>query len=47
MGYGIHRQLTNLGWECIVVAPSLIPRKAGVRVKTDRRDSVSLDDRRG
>jgi transposase len=41
-GYGIHRQLTNLGWDCRVVAPSLIPKKAGDRVKTDRRDSVML-----
>jgi transposase len=41
-GYGIHRQLTELGWDCQVVAPSLIPKKAGDRVKTDRRDSVSL-----
>ncbi len=41
-GYGIHRQLTNLGWDCQVVAPSLIPKKAGDRVKTDRRDSLML-----
>jgi transposase len=41
-GYGIHRQLSELGWECQVVAPSLIPKKAGDRVKTDRRDSLSL-----
>lgn len=41
-GYGIHRQLTELGCDCRVVAPSLIPKKAGDRVKTDRRDSVSL-----
>lgn len=41
-GYGIHRQLTELGWDCQVVAPSLIPKKAGERVKTDRRDSVML-----
>jgi transposase len=41
-GYGIHRQLTDLGWECQVVAPSLIPKKAGDRVKTDRRDSLML-----
>ena len=39
-GYGIHRQLTDLGWDCQVVAPSLIPKKAGDRVKTDRRDSL-------
>lgn len=41
-GYGIHRQLKDLGWECMVVAPSLIPKKAGDRIKTDRRDSLSL-----
>src|SRR5688572_18779254 len=41
-GYGLHRQLTELGHECIVVAPSLIPVKAGDRVKTDRRDAVML-----
>lgn len=41
-GYGLYRQLTDLGWDCQVVAPSLIPKKAGDRVKTDRRDSLSL-----
>jgi transposase len=41
-GYGVHRQLTDLGHECLVVAPSLIPRRPGDRVKTDRRDAVSL-----
>jgi transposase len=41
-GYGIHRQLTDLGWDCIVVASSLIPKKAEDRVKTDRRDALSL-----
>ena len=41
-GYGIHRQLTDLGWDCQVVAPSLIPKKAGDRIKTDRRDSLML-----
>ena len=41
-GYGIHRQITELGWACQVVAPSLIPKKAGDRVKTDRRDSLML-----
>lgn len=41
-GYGIHRQLTEFGWDCQVVAPSLIPKKAGDRVKTDRRDSEML-----
>lgn len=41
-GYEIYRQLTEQGWDCMVVAPSLIPRKAGDRVKTDRRDSLGL-----
>ena len=41
-GYGIYRQLRELGCECQVVAPSLIPKKAGDRVKTDRRDSLML-----
>src|SRR6202046_760538 len=36
-GYGIQRQLTVAGHECAVVAPSLIPRKPGERIKTDRR----------
>ena len=41
-GYSIHRQLTKLGHPCQVIAPSLIPKKAGDRVKTDRRDSLML-----
>jgi transposase len=41
-GYEIHRYLTDHGWNCMVVAPSLIPKKAGDRIKTDRRDSMSL-----
>lgn len=41
-GYNTHRHLATLGQSCQVVAPSLIPKKAGDRVKTDRRDSVSL-----
>jgi transposase len=41
-GYGIHRQLTALGHKCIVVAPSMIPRKPGERIKTDRGDSEKL-----
>jgi transposase len=40
-GYGLHRQLIDLGHDCIVVAPSLIPIKAGDRVKTDRRDEIT------
>ena len=41
-GYGIHRQLIEAGYECAVVAPSLIPRKPGERIKTDRRDAIKL-----
>lgn len=41
-GYGLHRQIVDMGHDCIVVAPSLIPVKAGDRVKTDRRDAVML-----
>src|SRR6202163_607191 len=41
-GYELYRQITSLGQECLVVAPSLIPKKPGDRVKTNRRDAVSL-----
>lgn len=41
-GYGIQRWLTQAGHDCIVVAPSLIPRRSGERIKTDRRDANSL-----
>ncbi|MFC0694349.1 IS110 family transposase [Paraburkholderia humisilvae] len=41
-GYTIFRQLQELKQECQVVAPSLIPKKPGERVKTDRRDALSL-----
>ena len=41
-GYGLHRQLTALGHRCTVVAPSLIPRRPGDRVKTNRRDALQL-----
>lgn len=41
-GYGLHRLITSLGHPCTVVAPSLIPRKPGDRVKTNRRDAVGL-----
>ena len=41
-GYGLYRLLRELGHDCIVVAPSLIPLKAGERVKTDRRDALML-----
>ena len=41
-GYGLHRQILEAGHACEVVAPSLIPKKAGERVKTDRRDALKL-----
>jgi transposase len=41
-GYWLYRYLSRGGWTCSVVAPSLSPRKPGDRVKTDRRDAVTL-----
>ncbi|MFN3973538.1 MAG: transposase, partial [Gemmobacter sp.] len=41
-GYGIHRQLTDMGHDCELVAPSMTPSRPGDRVKTDRRDAVLL-----
>lgn len=41
-GYVLYRHLTNKGLDCRVVAPSLIPKKPGERVKTDRRDAVEI-----
>jgi transposase len=41
-GYGLFRLIEELGHNCSVVAPSLIPRKAGDRVKTNRRDALNL-----
>jgi transposase len=41
-GYGLYRQLTDLGHVCDVVAPTMIPKRSGDRVKTNRRDSVTL-----
>jgi len=41
-GYGLYRQLLELGHDCQVVAPSLIPKKPGERIKTDRRDAGKL-----
>jgi len=41
-GYDVYRQLIDLGQRCDVAAPSLIPKKAGDRVKTDRRDATTL-----
>ncbi len=41
-GYELYHPLQGFGHECDVVAPSLIPRKTGVRIKTDRRDAMAL-----
>jgi transposase len=41
-GYWLSRDLTKKGYEGGVVAPSLIPKQAGDRVTTDRRDAVHL-----
>src|SRR5215467_6159974 len=41
-GYWPYRLIKSLGHECLVVAPSLTPKKPGDRVKTNRRDAVSL-----
>ena len=41
-GYGLQRALARRGYACQVIAPSLIPKRAGDRVKTDRRDGLRL-----
>ena len=41
-GYGLHRLIKGLGHDCVVVAPSLIPKKFGEQVKTNRRDAQNL-----
>jgi len=41
-GFWLHRYLTGKGLDCIVAAPSLIPRRPGDRIKTDRRDARNL-----
>lgn len=41
-GYGLYRELSRRGYPCQIVAPSLIPRRAGDRVKTDRHDCARL-----
>jgi len=41
-GYGLHRQIKSLGFECVVVAPSLTPKRPEDHVKTNRRDALSL-----
>ena len=41
-GYEVYRWIKETGHDCVVVAPSLIPKKPGERVKTDRRDGLKL-----
>ena len=41
-GFVLARRLKNLGIDCEVIAPSLIPRKPGERIKTDKRDAIKL-----
>src|ERR1700683_2548796 len=41
-GFVLYWQLAQLGVQCAVVAPSLVPQKPGDRVKTDRRDALKL-----
>jgi transposase len=41
-GYDLYRRLLKLGHDCHVVAPSLIPKKPGERIKTDKRDARKL-----
>jgi len=41
-GYALYWELSRLGVDCTVIAPSLVPRKASDRVKTDRRDALML-----
>ena len=41
-GYGLYRQVKALGHDCMVVAPARIPKRSGERIKTNRRDAVTL-----
>jgi transposase len=41
-GYGLYRLIRSLEHDCMVAAPSLIPKRPGERVKTNRRDGVNL-----
>ena len=41
-GYGLYRQILGLGHDCQVIAPSLIPKKPGEKIKTDKRDAQKL-----
>ena len=41
-GYTLHRALSSAGIDCHVIAPSLVPKQSGRRVKTDRLDAANL-----
>lgn len=41
-GYALHRQITEMGHHCVIIAPALTPIRPGDRVKTDRRDAEKL-----
>lgn len=41
-GYGLQRYIASKGYDCQVVAPSLVPKKAGEKIKTNRRDAIKL-----
>lgn len=41
-GYDTHRLLVSMGVDCEVIAPALVPKRAGVRVKNDRLDARNL-----
>ena len=41
-GFTLYRQLTAMGIDCVVIAPSLVPKRPGDHVKTDRRDAIRL-----
>jgi transposase len=41
-GFGIYRHLRKRGEDCVIVSPSMVPKRSGDRVKTDRRDSLTL-----
>ena len=42
IGYALYRQVRSLGYECQVVAPSMVPTRPGGHIKTDRRDATTL-----
>lgn len=41
-GFTLKRRIEDMGCKCMVIAPSLVPRRPGERVKTDRRDAIKL-----